>query len=428
MTRITGPDPRILDFDVIDSGQSNGSWDPGEVLDVSATVSNGGVSPDTFELRIESTNPWVQVLGGPVSVGVVAAHGGTASNGSPMQVQINAATPVGAEVTFDIVVEGPLGAPSRVTVSQPAGLEAAPTLFEDFESGQGGWTVHNEISSAGDWVLAAPTGTTFANQLWNPDHDHTPAPGTHCWVTGDLGGSPGNHATHDVDGITTLISPLLDASHLFRPRLTYWRWFAVSNLGSGFLEVSLSNDGGDTWKPMEVVTLNQPQWVEVTHVLEDHLPRTSAMRIRFRAVDWPSLDILEVAIDDLSLHGFEPPMDLTVTGSPMAGSTSTVQVTAPHHPHATYLLGVARSALQGVSTGIGVVPLDEDDLFGMVPLFPSVFQDFYGVLDHQGSASAQLVIPNTPVVSGWSFIISGVTVDATPAATSIAGGVRYVIP
>ena len=107
---------------------------------MNVTVANGGVTADTLELRIESGSPWVQVLGGPISVGVVAAHGAIASNSSPMQVEINPTTPVGTDVTFDIVVESPLGPPSRVTVSQPAGLAVAPTVPEDFESGQGGWS------------------------------------------------------------------------------------------------------------------------------------------------------------------------------------------------------------------------------------------------------------------------------------------------
>jgi hypothetical protein len=220
----------------------------------------------------------------------------------------------------------------------------------------------------------------------------------------------------------------MDASHLFAPRVSYWRWFAASNIGTPYLGVWISNDAGATWTPVETVTLNQPQWRRISYTIEDYLPRTSAMRFKFRAVDWPSLDVLEVAIDDFKLSGFQPALDLAVSGAPSVGGTTIISVTAPQFASAGYVLGVARTAHQGIPLSVGTVPLDPDDLFDLVPLFPSIFQSFTGQLDGQGMATAQLAIPNTPVISGWSFVLSGVTVDLTPAATAIAGGQRFVIP
>ena len=152
------------------------------------------------------------------------------------------------------------------------------------------------------------------------------------------------------------------------------------------------------------------------------------MKIKFRAVDWPSLDILEVAIDDFRLHGFQPALDLTVTTAPTIGATTGILLSAPHFPAAPYILGVSRTAAIGIPVTIGTVPLDMDDLFDLVPQYPSIFSGFNGSLDAAGMATASLVIPSAPSISGWTFILSGVTLNATPDASSIAGGQRFILP
>jgi hypothetical protein len=344
-----------------------------------------------------------------------------------VHLQINPAAPIGVEIGLDVVVRGPFGVQARRTISQPVGLPTAVILTDDFEGPNAGWTVDNEVSSPGDWVRVDPTGTSFAGQMWNPEDDHTPGAGTDCWVTGNVTAGAGTHASHDVDGITSLVSPLLDASHVHDPVISYWRWFAASNVATPHLEVLLSNDAGATWLQIDSVLVNQPTWREVSHRIDDHMPRTSAMKIKFRAVDWPSLDILEVAIDDFRLHGFQPALDLTVTGTPMIGNTTGILLSAPHFPSVPYILGVSRTAAIGIPVSIGTVPLDEDDLFDLVPLFPSIFNAFHGSLDTSGTAAASLVIPSIPSISGWTFVLSGVTLDTTPDVTTIAGGQRFVL-
>lgn len=428
--RVIGPDPRISDVVVTESagGSVAGSWEPGETLDVTATLINGGTQSGVLEVSVESASPWATVVNGPEPAGVVTSNGGTSANAAPVQIQLDPTAPVGVVVSFDVVVRGPLGVQTRQTLSQPVGLPPSVILTDDFESASGGWTVDNEISSNGDWVRVDPTGTSFAGQMWNPEDDHTPGAGTTCWVTGNFPAGAGTHSSHDVDGITSLVSPLLDASHVHDPVISYWRWFAASNVASPRLEVWLSNDAGTTWVQIEAVHANQPAWREVSYRLEDYLPRTSAMKIKFRAVDWPSLDILEVAIDDFKLHGFQPALDLTVPGPPTIGNTTGIVIAAPHFPTAPYILGVSRTAAVGIPVSVGIVPLDVDDLFALVPLHPAIFSDFYGVLDAQGMATANLVVPAAPSISGWSFVLSGVTLDTTPDVTAIAGGQRFVLP
>lgn len=428
--RVCGPDPRVADITVteVSGGSVSGSWDQGELLDVTATVTNGGTQSGVFEFSAESESPWLTVLSGPVTVGTISPNGGTMVGALPVHLQIDPAAPIGVEISFDVVVRGPFGVQARRTISQPVGLPTAVILTDDFEGPNAGWTVDNEVSSTGNWVLVDPTGTSFAGQMWNPEDDHTPGSGTDCWVTGNAATGAGTHASHDVDGITSLVSPLLDASHVHDPVISYWRWFAASNVATPHLEVWLSNDAGATWLQIDSVLANQPTWREVSYRIDDHMPRTSAMKIKFRAVDWPSLDILEVAIDDFRLHGFQPALDLTVTGTPMIGHTTGILFSAPHFPLVPYLLGVSRTATIGIPVPIGTVPLDKDDLFDLVPLYPSIFSGFHGSLDASGTAAANLVIPSIPSISGWTFVLSGVTLNATLDVTAIAGGQRFVLP
>ena len=72
-------------------------------------------------------------------------------------------------------------------------------------------------------------------------------PGVFCFVTGQ--GAPGGAAgDSDVDGgVTTLRTPLLDASAFGEPHVSYWRWFSnyqdIFNINDSFV-VDISNDGG----------------------------------------------------------------------------------------------------------------------------------------------------------------------------------------
>jgi aminopeptidase S len=193
------------------------------------------------------------------------------------------------------------------------------------ESGTNGWTVGlaTDDATAGQWVRADPNGTTA-----QPEEDHTVA-GTQCWVTGQgtIGGAAG---AADVDGgTTTLTSPIFSAAGLSDPRVGYWAWYS-NNLGGApnedSMPVLLSNNGGTTWTQVELISTSATAWVERTIRIASFMTPTSQMRIRFQARDLNSGSLVEAAIDDLRVFGYDctapRPGDIngsgTVDGSDLA--------------------------------------------------------------------------------------------------------------
>ncbi|MBM4113427.1 MAG: hypothetical protein FJ253_08680 [Phycisphaerae bacterium] len=163
-----------------------------------------------------------------------------------------------------------------------------------------GWTVGaaGDNATSGQWVRVDPNGTTA-----QPEDDHTPG-GTICWVTGQ--GVPGGAAgAADVDnGITTLVSPLLDGGDP-NSVLRYWRWYsnnqgAAPNSDSMLVEVSTD---GATWTLIEEVSTSANAWIEASFAMGDIVSPPGPFRVRFVARDLNAGSLVEAAIDDLSIEG-----------------------------------------------------------------------------------------------------------------------------
>ncbi len=183
---------------------------------------------------------------------------------------------------------------------------ATTTAFDDTAETSTGWTVGapGDNATTGVWLRADPVGTAA-----QPEDDHTPAPGTMCFVTGNA--APGaSVGTNDVDGgTTTLISPILDASTPGEAFIVYHRWYS-NDQGSGpnadSMPVSISNDGGATWTLLEDVSENANAWVRVEHRIADFVAPTSQVRLRFQARDLGTGSIVEAGVDDVRVFVIEP--------------------------------------------------------------------------------------------------------------------------
>ena len=136
-----------------------------------------------------------------------------------------------------------------------------------------------------------------------PEFDRSPPPGTRCFVTGQ-GSDPLAIGQADVDGgRTTLTSPRLDCSGLSAPTIGYWHWFYSGNDWYGdWLAVSISNDDGATWAPVDTTRGVHNHWMEETIRVADYVPPSSQVRVRFEAADTQGETVVEAAIDDLSLY------------------------------------------------------------------------------------------------------------------------------
>jgi subtilisin family serine protease len=180
----------------------------------------------------------------------------------------------------------------------------------DFEADDGGFTLGTPNDALqGAWEWGDPTATE-----WQPEDDASPD-GTRCWIT-ELSPSP---SSGDLDGgTTTIVSPAYDLTGATAPRVTYSRWF-TNDQGTGVgqehdvLAVDVSNDGGETWSPIESIGSGTPlAWVSVDHALP--VAPSSDVRFRFTASDLPSGSLVEAGIDEfaivddlLACHGCDTP-------------------------------------------------------------------------------------------------------------------------
>ncbi|NNM33386.1 MAG: T9SS type A sorting domain-containing protein [Gemmatimonadetes bacterium] len=197
--------------------------------------------------------------------------------------------------------------PNSVRHSFLVGTQTQALLYE--MEATSGWSVNDGTDNAttGIWERGDPhqvilNGTT----ILMTGNDHTPS-GTDCWVTGNLPGAVDGQ--DDVDGgKTTLLSPIFDATGMFRPAIRYYRWY-TNNLGgdpgSDVWRVDISNDGGSTWSPVENTTGSSTAWTKIIFQIENVTTPTNNMRMRFIAEDAGGGSLVEAAVDDWELIEFE---------------------------------------------------------------------------------------------------------------------------
>jgi hypothetical protein len=177
-----------------------------------------------------------------------------------------------------------------------------------------GWTV-GEVSdhaSGGIWTWGDPNGTTVGVAMQvQPEADHG-WDGIMCFFTGQaMVGSMVD--ANDVDrGVTTLRSPVLDASAAGdRAVIEYWRWFtndfqtlAVDDRWRTWI----SNDDGATWVPVEEAAFSQNSWRRVAFFVRDYVTPNDRILLRFQAEDVGVASLVEAAVDDIHVYRLEPPV------------------------------------------------------------------------------------------------------------------------
>lgn len=208
----------------------------------------------------------------------------------------------GAEATGSGLVTTPGSAPAAI-YSVPVAYTQSVVFSDDFETNTG-WTYSTagDTASSGLWTRNDPNGTAA-----QPENDHTAGAGTMCAFTGQ--GSPGGTLGEaDVDnGITTLTSPVVDGSGADDLWVSAWVWYSNdkgANPNSDTLPVQVSNNGGTSWTTLQTISASTTSWVQYSWKLDDFVPLTSNMKIRFRAQDADPQSLVEVAVDDVVFTGF----------------------------------------------------------------------------------------------------------------------------
>jgi hypothetical protein len=336
---------RVLSKSLAEVGDGDGFFEPGEGVDIATTVRNSGRAANSTAatLTLATSSPYASVTNGNYGFGALAPF--TQATSSPLSLAIAANAPGGVSIdyTLTLTYEGWSQVENgTIPIGQPT-----PYLIDDAET-DWGWTkgVAGDTAVSGLWTRGAPIGTSSSGQACSPSADDTPAPGTQCYVTGNGGGSAG---TDDVDsGFTTLLSPVFDLSNCGPATLSYARWFADLTVADDAFVVSISNNGGQTWSPLESVSGNANAWTTVSFNVQSVLPQTSRMRLRFVASDAPNNSLVEAAVDDLRVQIYDSVPRLNIYGKPTLGSTVLANLTGT--PGAPFVLRAAISSSTGGST------------------------------------------------------------------------------
>jgi hypothetical protein len=193
-------------------------------------------------------------------------------------------------------------------------------LLDDAEKDRG-WSLHSPSDQAttGLWVRDVPNGTfndsTPPIHYIQQDTDHSPYPGTMCYITGNridpLGTSDQNFVGYDdVDnGATTLTTPAFDLSKLTSPVIRYWYYYSNdqgANSGIPQWQTDISNDNGVSWKSLQLTNISTngasgfPQWTEFLFRVSDYVTPSSSVKIRFIASDYIGA-LVEAGVDDLEI-------------------------------------------------------------------------------------------------------------------------------
>jgi len=265
-------------------------------LSVTVSASTGTIDSGSVSLfsRIGSSGQFTETPMVFVGQDTYAGDLPAAACGDTVEWYVGASTTDGADATYP-----------RDGAAGPAAADALDLVFamlDDAES-DNGWTVggSGDDATTGIWGRMNPEGTDA-----QPEDDHTPSPGTDCWVTDGRAGS--GIGTYDVDGgTTTLTSPSMDATGgLDEPIavLSYWRWYSNDQgnaANEDSMPVEISFNGGSSWTLLEDVSENANAWVYREFVLNDIAEPTANVRVRFRARDLGSGSIVEAGVDDVGI-------------------------------------------------------------------------------------------------------------------------------
>jgi hypothetical protein len=376
---------RVLDVELLDEGDGDGSFEPGETVGLVVSLRNSGLlaTAGAVTASLSASGAGASVLDGAHGFGVLASFSGADNAAAPLRIALDGGAAGAVDFTVQVTYEG--------WTQAVAGSFAAGTtrtlLVDDLETNFG-WIagVPGDTATTGKWVRGDPIGTTNGSQQAAPEDDATPAPGTQAYVTGNGGGSAGND---DVDnGHTTLLSPVMDLSDMGPASLGWARWYIDQTVNDDPFETSASGDGGGAWTLLESVLDQGPGWNAVTHALPGGL-QTSAVRLRWVARDTPNNSLAEAGVDDLVVRVVDARARALVWGAPELGGTLSFNVAGEPGSAVAWLL----SALPG---NLQIPGIQQPLLLDVGTLFPFLS----GTVPSGGLLAVPLGLPTDGVLAG----------------------------
>ncbi|MFH1278460.1 MAG: C25 family cysteine peptidase [Candidatus Eisenbacteria bacterium] len=285
-------------IDDIFGGDGNGNVNAGETVNFEVVLANEGHSDaEITSAVLTSTEGDVTILGGDGECGALPVSG-TGWMGT-FSASVAVGCPEPANLAFHLEVTAENGFVSSLDFDMPVG-----GWFDDMEEYRA-WSVGapDDDASSGIWARLDPIGTLQDGHPIQPEDDHTPGAGTHCYVTGNgtIGGTAGEN---DVDGgKTTLFTPVFDLSDAVGATIGYWRWYSNSwgnDPDNDWWDVDATADGM-SWESLEHTSQTIAAWTEQTFDLAAYVPLTDQVQIRFVASDEGSGSLVEAGVDDFIL-------------------------------------------------------------------------------------------------------------------------------
>ena len=398
-----GANPAVVGVQLTDLGDGDGFQEPGEDVGATFVVRNNGASATTsaLEVGISGVAPGLSVAGVNATLPAGLAAFGTDTT-TMLVLNIDAGATNGASLGFgaQLSFEG-LSSASQHDIF----VGKVVAIGRDELESDLGWTaaVAGDDTSTGVWERDDPIGTSSSGQPANPGEDATPGAGTDCYITGNAGGSGGND---DVDGgHTTLLSPRLLLGDVVDPRVRFTRWFADLSQVDDVFQISISNNGGQSWSALENLSgsgLNQ--WIVSEHRVADFVTPTDDVMLRFIAEDDPNNSVVEAGVDDLEIVSFSSAPQLFAMGSLELGSN--LQLSIAGSSGDLYTLYVSTSTANLPIPGIGTLLIDAGNA---VPILS-------GSLNASSVARHTLGLPNTPSAAGATAHVQGLLVGGGGAA------------
>jgi hypothetical protein len=279
-------------------------------------VSNQVTQPHPFPVPIFATVTDPSTVTGAVLHFRVNGNGWmtipmTPTIGSLFTATLNAYSP-GTQADYYVTATDGPGNQSSSPGNAPASyysLYFTQSYFADNAEQDLNWSLQasGDNSTSGRWVREDPVGTSYNGHACQPEDDHTVAPGTKCFVTGNT--NPGGDANaNDVDnGCTTLTTPTMNLAGATQAFVSYWRWWAQEMNQDDQFQIDVSADGGGTWVPLERIgPAAEESWRKSTFQLSQFVNLTSSVKIRFKACDQMVAGIVEAAIDDVTIETYTP--------------------------------------------------------------------------------------------------------------------------
>jgi gliding motility-associated-like protein len=265
--------------------------------------------------------------------------------------------------------------------------------FEDFESGDGGWTVDDP--AAGSWELGTPANTII----------NTADSGTNAWVTNLTGPYAANEDA-------SVVSPVLDFSSLIAPSIEFSIWWNAEFSWDGMVLQS-SIDAGASWQ--NVGALNDPNnwfnddtiganpggqgigwtgrtssnngsngWVIARHALTG-LAGESNVLLRFAFASDGSFQDEGVAFDSINIFEVSCPEPSGITVNAITGTTVDINWT-PGGAETTWGI-VVQAAGTGLPTGPGTSTMANNP-YAVSGLTPVTDYEVYVQSDCSGEFSS----------------------------------------